>query len=427
MRTIMRGALSTVVLLATALVLPVTASATASTPDIGGVHRVETLRYDLGDEAFQPPSSIGYEGGNELDGAVYFPADIGRGTHPLIMVEHGYWSTCADRAAWNRNQAAVVALAAAQKAGNDAEITKQQQIISETGTVLQSWPCAAGTPQIPSYLGYDYLAEQLAGLGFVVVSIGTNGINATSFGQAPTVYYARAALINKQLALWQQLAATGQGPLRGHFTDPATGKPRDVDFRGHVDLTDVGTIGHSMGGGGVMQQAADIRHGEWPAGVAVKAVFALAPTDNWNGEAVTQIPFATMWGTCDQVNTGAYFEQASGKNSAPIYKYTLTGGNHDAYNTQWSPSSGQVAAHDDALPGTKPGYCQAQFPGSTAHPDQKALTEQQQRQITLAYVSAFFLRHLDGQKQFDAFLTGQRRPPGVPDVVRTQFGAPTPG
>jgi dienelactone hydrolase len=333
---------------------------------------VRSASYNLGDQAFQPPSSIGYDGRSELAGAVFYPSDLARGTHPLIVIEHGMWDTCA------------------------------------TGDGLTQWPCPPGVGQIPSYRGYDYLAKQLAAQGFVVVSIGANGINATSAGQAPTVYYARAALINAHLAMWQQLTATGEGPLRGKLiTD---GKPSTVDFKGHVDMTDVGTMGHSMGGGGAMQQIADQRRGEWPKGVTVRATFALAPTDNWNEEIVTKVPFATMWGTCDQVNTGGYFEQSAGKTTVPIYKYTLTGGNHDFYNTQWSPSSGQVAAHDDALPGKKPGYCQATFPDRQPRPDQRKLTETRQRAITSAYVTAFFQRHLYGRQGFDPLLTGKVRP-----------------
>lgn len=359
-----------------AVALGITAApAQAETYDVGSV------TYNLGDQAFTPPASIGYDGRNELDGVVFYPRDLAHGTHPLIMIEHGLWDTCA------------------------------------VGTGTQDWPCPSGVGQIPSYRGYDYLAKQLASQGFVVVSIGTNGINATSFGQAPTVYYTRAALINAQLAMWQQLSATGGGPLKGQFTD-AQGHKSTVDFKGHVDLTDVGTIGHSMGGGGVMQQIADIRHDEWPPGVNVRATFAFAPTDNWNGEIVTKVPFATMWGTCDQVNTGSYFQQSKGKNAVPIYRYTLTGGNHDFYNTQWSPSSGQVAGHDDAVPGTKPGYCQAWIPGQTTHPDQKELTEQQQRTIASTYVTAFFQRHLKGNKAVDPLLDGKVNPF---DAVKTDF------
>ncbi|MET7992697.1 hypothetical protein ABZU76_17560 [Amycolatopsis sp. NPDC005232] len=352
-----------------------TAVATGNPAD---ARRVETVTYHLGDQAFTPPADLGNEGKNELDGVVYYPSDVSAGTHPLIMIEHGSWQTCADRAATDANTAAQAALAAAEKAGDDAEAARQQKIVEQTSARMWTWPCAPGVPPMPSNAGYEYLGRQLAQLGFVVVSIGTNGINATAAGQAPTVYYTRAALLNAQLTLWQQLASNGQGPLHGHFTDPATGKPRNVGFQGHLNMGDVGTLGHSMGGGGVLQQAADQRHGDWPAGVTVKAVFALAPTDNWNDEPVTQVPFAQMWGTCDQVNTGNYFAGNSGANQVPIYRYTLTGGNHDSYNTEWSPSGHQVGSHDDALPGTRPGTCASQFPDGPQQ-DQPQLTETRQR------------------------------------------------
>src|SRR5262245_17704343 len=72
--------------------------------------QVEMLVYHLGDQAFQPPASTGYEGANELDGVVYYPSDLARGVHPLIMIEHGSWQTCADRAATEENTAAQATL-----------------------------------------------------------------------------------------------------------------------------------------------------------------------------------------------------------------------------------------------------------------------------------------------------------------------------
>jgi hypothetical protein len=404
-------ALATLVTIATAV--------PAEAEQQGGVG---VVYYDLGDKAFPPPSDVDYAGDNELNGMVWYPPNLAQGTHPLILIEHGYWHSCADRRAKDAQDAAVKKLAEDEQNGDTEDAAKQQKIIKESGAALYSWPCAPGVRSLPSYQGYDYLARQLAAQGFVVVSIGTNGINATSAGQAPEVYHDRAALANKQLELWQRLSATGQGPLRGKFTDPASGRSRDVDFTGHVDLTNVGTIGHSMGGGGVFQQAADGWHDKEPAGVDIKAVFGLAPTFNWNGDPVTRIPFAVMWGTCDQVNTGSYFEDNTGKTTAPIYKYTVTGGNHDYYNTQWSPSSGQVGAHDDAPPGAKPGTCVPQFPtgGPQNPPDARKLTEQQQRSLTTTYVAAFFQKFLLGSSRFDALLDGRQKPAGAPDVVTVQ-------
>ncbi|GAA4238311.1 hypothetical protein GCM10022254_53730 [Actinomadura meridiana] len=373
---------------------------------------VGTVAYDLGDSAFRPPAKIGYEGANELAGTVYYPRDLEHGRHPLIVIEHGSWQTCADRKATDANAAAQRALEEAQRKGDTAEEERQEKILEKTGALIWRWPCAGRTPPLPSLNGYAYLGRKLAERGFVIVSIGTNGINATAEGQADTVYYARAALINAHLAMWQRLSSSGTGPLRGKFTDPRTHRPRDVGFAGHVDLSNVGTIGHSMGGGGVMQQVADQRRSEWPTGVTVRAAFALAPTDNWNEEIVTKVPFAVMWGTCDQVNTGHYFEDSAGHNRAPIYRYTLAGGNHDNYNTEWSPSGGQVGSKDDALPGTRPGTCRTQFPDGP-QTDDRELTETRQRAITTTYVLAFFQRHLHGRKDFDAILTGRRHPKDV--------------
>ncbi|MYV99326.1 alpha/beta hydrolase [Streptomyces sp. SID3343] len=389
-----------------------------------GSHRVTSVRYDLGDRVFVPPPTEAgqYEGANELAGVVYYPTDLAHGRFPLVMIQHGLWDTCADRVASVDFAAASKARDAAEAAGDTAEAARQQELAEAAAGSLRGWPCAPGIEQISSKNGYEYLARQLAAQGFVVVSIGANGINATSSGQAPTVYRARAALLNRHLAMWQQLSATGGGELAHHFTDPRDGRPRRVDFRGRVDLTNVGTVGHSMGGGGVMQQAADMRRDEWPAGVTVKGVFTLAPTGTWDNEPVTQTPFAVMWGTCDAVNTGGYFEWNGGRNTVPIHKFTVRGANHTFFNTQWSPGSGQVGAQDDAVPGSKPGTCLSQDGRDV---DQVPLTETAQRSLASAYASAFFRRYLRGESGFDPILAGTRRPPGVPaDVVDARVRRP---
>ncbi len=419
------------------LAAPVTACAVcfSSTEAFAAVNRsgsrparqeVGEVHYNLGDEAFQPPDSLGYVGGNELDGAVYYPGDLSSGTHPLIMIEHGYWDTCADADASASLNAAQAALAKDEQSGDTADAARQQAIIKADSDRLFAWPCASGVGRIPSYLGYDYLGRELASRGFVVVSIGANGINSTSSGQADTVYQERAALINAQLRMWRQLSSTGKGPLRGGFVDAASGRPSPVDFRNHVDLRDVGLIGHSMGGGGVMQEIADSSRHTWPEGVSVKAAFALAPTATWDVDPVTKTSFAVMWGTCDQVNTGEFFDWNKGANNAPTSQYTVRGGVHDFYNEQWSPSSGQVAAHDDGVPGGEPGTCTSQFPGADAsQTDQKELSERQQRRITEDYVGAYFADHLLGRTRYEPYLTGEKSFPGTGGAVTTRYDGGT--
>jgi hypothetical protein len=424
-----RNARTATTLVGAIALLTVSGTARAASPDAAphevsrARHGVSEVLYDLGDQAFQPPKSVGYVGSNELDGVVYFPTDIARGSHPLIMIEHGIHATCADAEAGEALEAAKAALAKAEETGDTAEAEKQEEIIDAASAELWAWPCAPGVGQIPSYRGYDYLGRDLASRGFVVVSIGTNGINATSSGQADTVYKARAALIDRQLTMWRQLSATGGGPLRGRFVGAGSARPSTVDFRGHVDLTNVGLMGHSMGGGAVMQEIDDSNRASWPRKVSIKAAFNLAPAETWDPVTVTRTPFATMWGTCDVTST-TYFENAKGSNVVPIHKFTVTGAVHNFYNEQWSPAGGQVMSEDESVPGTRPGTCRAQFPdGTVPQPDQKELSERQQRRITQDYVGAYFERYLLGEKKYDPFLRGDARFPGEPNVVDARFDA----
>ncbi|KOX21517.1 MULTISPECIES: alpha/beta hydrolase [unclassified Streptomyces] len=379
---------------------------------------VGEVRYDLGDRAFTPPAP--YEGRTELTAVVHYPKDLGRGRHPLIVMQHGLWHTCADAKAQAGLKAAEKALAEAEKAGDEAEVARRQKLVEKATGPLWSWPCRDGVAPLPSSSGYDYLARDLARQGFVVVSMGANGINATSGGQAPSVYQARAALINKHLELWRQLSL-GKGPLKGRLKDTRTGEASRAEFTGHVDLGRVGTLGHSMGGGGVMQHASDDRHAAWPEGVEVKAVLGLAPTATWDNEPVTKVPLAVLWGTCDQVNTGRYIDWNKNKNQAPLYGVTLTGGNHNYVNTQWSPRSGQVGAKNDAVPGRRPGHCLSQDGKEQEH---RELNEATQRRITTAYTTAFFRRHLLNDASADALLTGEQQSPYAPDAVRVEYVRP---
>ncbi|MEU6340184.1 alpha/beta hydrolase [Streptomyces sp. NPDC046977] len=389
-----------------------------------GRQGVSEVLYNLGDEAFRPPKSLGYVGNNELDGAVYVPADLAEGRHPLIVIEHGIHATCADADAARDLAAAKAALARDEETGDTADAEKQQAVIDATVAALYAWPCAPGTDQIPSYRGYDYLGRDLARRGFVVVSIGTNGINSTSFGQADTVYQARAKLIERHLVMWRQLSQSGGGPLKGAFTDAASGRATTVDFRGHVDLGNVGLIGHSMGGAAVMQEIDDPNRTSWPRGVTIRAAFALAPAATWDEVTVTRTPFAVMWGTCDTTNGGTYVEQNAARNKVPITKFTLTGGVHNFYNTQWSPAGGQVLSEDESFPGSRPGTCMAQFPDADyPQQDQDELSERQQRLLTRDYVGAFFAHHLLGDRRYDAVLRGEERFPGAPDVVDVRYDA----
>jgi predicted dienelactone hydrolase len=216
------------VVTAFALLMP-----TATTAQASALHSVGTATYNLGDTVFElPPDQDGKTARAELTAVVHYPKDLAHHRYPVVLISHGSWITCADRKAWDEQ---------------DYE-------------KLVSWPCAKGTPPLPSQRGYDYLGEDLAAQGMIVISISARGVEPTYIGQDQDA--ARAALISKHLSLWQKLSATGGGPLAGKVLDHG----RPVDFRGHADLTNVGLMGHSRGGRGTLLEAADVNQARWPAG-----------------------------------------------------------------------------------------------------------------------------------------------------------------
>ncbi|WP_275292415.1 hypothetical protein [Amycolatopsis sp. La24] len=290
-----------------ALAALVLATVTIAAPQAGAEtgQGVGVVEYSLGDQAFHDPTvSVPME----LAAVVHYPRDLGGRPHPLIVQEHGSWWSCVDPIA--------------KTPGGD-------------------WPCPPGQRSLPSFRGYDYLGEKLAERGFIVVSISANAINAHLLGDEG--YYSRAHLVNKHLELWRDLAR-GEGPLARTL-----GR-----FRGHVDLSRVGTMGHSRGGKGVMWQASDKHTPEWPAGVRIRAVVPLAPvyfnsTEDDNSDVlVTRVPFKVVVGTCDgAVRTVGlqYVKDAEGRNP-DVSSVTLTGANHNFFNTEWSP--GKIGGEDDA-------------------------------------------------------------------------------
>ncbi|MGB8939373.1 MAG: alpha/beta hydrolase [Streptomyces sp.] len=370
-----------------------------------------TVRYDLGNKAWQLPQT-GEPG--ELAGVVHYPADLRTGRHPLIVVLHGLHDTCADRKA-------DAARTAAERSGDEAAY-------EAANAKLAAWPCAPGTPALPSERGYDYLGRKLAAQGFVVLSLGANGINASSV-MGDDNAAARADLINRHLRMWQQLSSQGKGELAGRFTDPATGAARRVGFAHHVDMGNVGIMGHSRAGAGATWQAADRHRGQWPKGVDVKAVAAVAPaynvmTEDMSNYTITKTPFAAFRGTCDgQVGGEAlwFAADAAKSNRSGFYRFAIHGANHNYFNTQWSPQSRQVAALDNATPVKgHPGQCTDREDAAPA----RQLTEPQQRQVTTTYLGAFFRRYLLGDTGQDPILTGARKPEAAITEVDVTTTAP---
>ncbi|ALG14361.1 alpha/beta hydrolase [Kibdelosporangium phytohabitans] len=320
--------------------------------------------YDLGDTAYTDAQSGTV---SEIRAVVHSPRRL-TGTLPLIVMAHGSWWACD---------------------------------VQEAAT----WPCPAGSRPFPSYRGYDYLGAELASRGFVVVSISADGINMTSFD-----YGDRARLVNEHLRLWQQLTTTGGGPLAGRFTDPDTGRPVAASFQGHVDMTRVGTLGHSRGGKGVMWQASDKHRNEWPAGVRVRAVLGLAPVkfDHPEGDhsdtLSTTVPFTAVTSSCDGAVGEAgqeYLDDLKGRNTVTDFTVSLRNANHNYFNTKWTPPF--LFGEDDSTCPTR------------------ELTPAQQQNALTAYAVAFYRYELYGDISGLPTLTGHRPLPGATSTARVAW------
>ncbi|HEU5238287.1 MAG TPA: hypothetical protein VFU37_14225 [Pyrinomonadaceae bacterium] len=335
----------------------------AQTPDPGlpGPFATATEEYNFGDTAFNPTN---FPGPVELIASVHYPTNAS-GPRPLIILLHGRHATC----------------------------------FQGDGAQFLEWPCAMGRESIPSYKGYDYLADVLASNGYIVVSIGANGINARDNQVRDLGALARAELIQKHLDIWNTFNSVG-------------GAPFGTKFVGKVDLTKVGTMGHSRGGEGVVRHY--VLNNALGAPYGIKAVFALAPVD-FNRFVVNNAALSVLLPYCDgDVSDlqGVHFYDDARYNvpgdPAPKHYVLVMGANHNFYNTIWSPSSPFPGATDDWLAFVPGGNSDSQC-GSVK--GNNRLTEAQQRGTGLAYMSAFFRAYVGGESQFLPLLTGDAPAP----------------
>jgi hypothetical protein len=328
-------------------------SAQSADPTVPGSLAVTREEYDFGDTAFTPTAFPSVE----LRGSVHYPTNWLGGRLPLLVFLHGRHSVCFQ------------------------------------GTTGGSfiWPCPAGQQPIPSFTGYDYIAQVLASNGYFVVSISADGINANDNSSSDLGAKARAELIQKHLDLWNGFNTAG-------------GAPFGTKFVGKIDMQRIGTMGHSRGGEGVVRHFQLNQSLGSPYGI--KAVFALAPVD-FSRFVINSVPLAVLLPYCDgDVSDlqGVHFYDDARYNvpgdTAPKHTILVIGTNHNFYNTIWTPSIFPASATDD-FSGSDP-FCKSGGSGR--------LTEAQQRAAGLTYVSAFLRAYVGGESQFLPLLTAAAPP-----------------
>jgi hypothetical protein len=263
--------------------------------------------------------------------------------------------------------------------------------------------CPSGYVVAPSHRGYDYLANQLASWGYVVVSINTNlgmSFGATPYYQAnnpsypeypddPGLNLARGRLVLKYL---QQLSEWN----RGVTPTPAS---LGVDFTGKIDLSNVGLMGHSRGGEGVRAAYNIYRDpgSPWPARivtpVTVKGIFEIAPTDGQTSRIlnVDGVAWNVLLPACDgdvnKLQGVRPFDRAitlhSENPAAQKSTFMVWGANHNFYNTQWQRSEWPNDSTACIGTGNTPLFLNPTVTGS-------GYGSAQQQQTALASVIPFF-------------------------------------
>ncbi|HEX9460351.1 MAG TPA: hypothetical protein VGA84_14455 [Thermoanaerobaculia bacterium] len=351
-------------------------AALAQDPTAPGPFAVTREEYNFGDTAFTPTN---FPGPVELLASVHHPTDLTGGPFPLVVFLHGRHATC----------------------------------FNGQGAAFLEWPCSDGRTPIPSYQGYDYVGALLASQGYFVVSISANGVNAVDNTVFDLGALARAELIQKHLDILKGFTTSG-------------GAPFGTRFVGKIDLTRIGTMGHSRGGEGVARHVTfNVSQGS-PYGI--RAVLPLAPTD-FNRTLVNNVPLLVMLPYCDGDVTnlqGVHFYDDVRYNvpGDPASKHyvLVMGADHDFFNTVWSPSSGIPGAADDWI-AFVPGGESDSFCGKGK--TNQRLTESQQRAVSTGFFTAFFRTFVGGETQFLPILTGDAPPPpGVTHDLHVTFHAP---
>ena len=253
--------------------------------------------------------------------------------------------------------------------------------IDDDATYTFDGTCPDGYVVTPNHLGYDYMAKDLAGHGYVVVSINANrGVNgADGDSEDVGLNFRRGRLVLRHMQYLAQWNANG-------------GAPSSLGFQltGLLDFAHVGLMGHSRGGEGMRAAVAQYqdKSSPWPGRIGpahFEALFEIGPVDGQTSRILdnTGMQWNVLLPGCDgdvsdleglkpydrglQITT----EQM------PLNKSTFEvfGANHNFFNTQWQVSdAGGCLGETPLFP---------QYKGS-----------RQQRIIAHNSVIAFFLAHL---------------------------------
>jgi hypothetical protein len=297
--------------------IPILMTVTSDLPVIPGGPVVAEYKFPAAIDAEVSPSYA-----VELWASFYRPATLVAGRrYPLIVLMHGNHPTCGTGA-------------------NPRFDDNNQYAVNGT--------CPANYVVVNNHRGYDYLALDLAGRGYFVVSINTNrGINGTvTTPDDLFIIGPRGRLLLRHL---ERLSRWNAGT---EATPPSLG----VDLTNRIDFNQVGLFGHSRGGEGVRFAYNEYRRAgsPWPGlistPVVFRGVFEIGPTDelvggqllNATGTPWNVILPACDWDQRDLPGVRVFDRMMSIAEPTPSFKsfYHVWGTNHNYFNSEWQIADG---------------------------------------------------------------------------------------
>ncbi len=295
----------------------------------------------------------------ELWAALYRPATLSAGKkYPLIALVHGAHNSCRTLDA--------------NGCETDAGIGEESDEYADGGV------CPQGSTRLPNHLGYDYLADELVRRGYYVLSLNSSRNTARLAAVDRIAVRGRLLLRHlERLARWDR-----QPETLSHDVDEAIAGdhrpdiPADIredmqqalptSFKGQIDFTQIGLMGHSQGGEAVRLAYHEFRAdgSPWPERILgadearrlssagetpFRGIFEIGPTDRQserelNGDGTR---WAVLVPGCDtdvrdwpglQVFQRMLTDANVKKEHTPAFKafYLVYGANHEAYNSEWS-------------------------------------------------------------------------------------------
>lgn len=348
---------------------------TTPDPGIPGTLAVTKVEYNLGDAAaFLDSLPIA----TEVRASVHYPTTLTGGPFPVIILLHGRHSTC--------------------------------YRVTSPFNATSGWPCATGYTSIESFQGYDYHARFMASHGYIVVSISCNAINGVDGSMSNNGMPARGQLVQHHLDLLNTYNTGATSPLTTYLGTTLVGK---------LNLQNIGMMGHSRGGEGVVFAALLNRSLGSPYGI--KAILTLAPVD-FKRKILNGIPLMNIAPYCDgDVSNlqGVRFYDDSRysdlTDEAPKHNVVMMGANHNFYNTVWTPGSYISGTADDwdAFYGSSNAYC------GSAPASSKRFDTTTQKAAYNSYASAFFRIYMGGETQFTPILETQDLIPPTSSMLDT--------